>query len=212
MEEGLEILKLAWTQDKASYRGRRYSFDNVEVQPKPLQEPHPPLWYGARSVAGARRAARHRCHLAPIAIDPDMLRVYHQTLEEMGEDPARYHVSGGASIIVTYEDPQRVWERVRPHAIYRWRLYDEMIADAGDPELRPRAAQTAQREYRGNEVIGDPETILRIIEKVREGRSWKGKKFDEMILASLPPGLPIKECMSSYELFAKEVLPVLKKW
>ncbi len=216
MEEGLEILKLAWTQDKVSYHGRRFSFDNVDVQPKPLQKPHPPIWYGARSVVGARRAARHRCHLALASADPQVVSTYYETLEEMGEDPAQYHITGGAGTITcTYEDPEKVWQQIRPHAAYRWGMYDEMMADAGDPLLRLQEdAQAArEREYRGYELIGDPETILRALEMVREARAWKGLKFDTMITACTPPpGLSIKEFISSYELFAKEVLPIIQKW
>src|ERR671933_2825514 len=41
--ETLEILKQAWTEDRFSYRGKYYSFDNVAVTPKPYQKPWPEI-------------------------------------------------------------------------------------------------------------------------------------------------------------------------
>ena len=42
-DEALEIIRLAWTQERFSYRGRFYEVDNLSVVPKPLQRPHPPI-------------------------------------------------------------------------------------------------------------------------------------------------------------------------
>jgi alkanesulfonate monooxygenase SsuD/methylene tetrahydromethanopterin reductase-like flavin-dependent oxidoreductase (luciferase family) len=42
-DEALEIIRLAWTRDRFSYRGAFYEVENVEVVPRPLQRPHPPL-------------------------------------------------------------------------------------------------------------------------------------------------------------------------
>ncbi|PYM14211.1 MAG: hypothetical protein DMD81_18730 [Candidatus Rokuibacteriota bacterium] len=42
-DEALEIIRLAWTQDRFSYHGRFYDVDDVSVVPKPVQKPHPPI-------------------------------------------------------------------------------------------------------------------------------------------------------------------------
>ena len=41
--ESLDIIKTAWTQPVASYRGRYHSFDNFTLVPRPLQQPHPEI-------------------------------------------------------------------------------------------------------------------------------------------------------------------------
>ena len=41
--EALEIIRLAWTRERFSYRGKFYEVDDVAVVPKPLQRPHPPI-------------------------------------------------------------------------------------------------------------------------------------------------------------------------
>src|SRR6266446_1410475 len=42
-DECLEIIRLAWTRERFSYRGRFYEVDNLSVVPKPVQKPHPPI-------------------------------------------------------------------------------------------------------------------------------------------------------------------------
>lgn len=68
--ECLEIYRLAWTQDVLEFHGRFFDFAGVTMDPKPLQQPHPPILYGAVSEAGARRAARLCDGLYPILLDP----------------------------------------------------------------------------------------------------------------------------------------------
>lgn len=46
-EEGIEALKLLWTQDNVTFHGQFHSFDNVTSLPKPVQQPHPPIWIAA---------------------------------------------------------------------------------------------------------------------------------------------------------------------
>jgi alkanesulfonate monooxygenase SsuD/methylene tetrahydromethanopterin reductase-like flavin-dependent oxidoreductase (luciferase family) len=42
-DEALEIIRLAWTRERFSYRGTFYQVENLAVVPKPVQRPHPPL-------------------------------------------------------------------------------------------------------------------------------------------------------------------------
>src|SRR5262245_49230978 len=57
--EGLQVLKALWTQPRATIKGDFWQFENVPMEPKPLQQPHPPLWFGARDPIALKRAVRH---------------------------------------------------------------------------------------------------------------------------------------------------------
>jgi alkanesulfonate monooxygenase SsuD/methylene tetrahydromethanopterin reductase-like flavin-dependent oxidoreductase (luciferase family) len=48
-DEALAIIRLAWTQERFSYRGTFWEVDNLEVVPKPLQRPHPPIRVGVHT-------------------------------------------------------------------------------------------------------------------------------------------------------------------
>ena len=57
-EEGIEVIKRAWTEDRFSFHGKRYTLENVSLQPKPIQQPHPPIWLGGWTMEGVKRAGR----------------------------------------------------------------------------------------------------------------------------------------------------------
>ncbi|MCC6381659.1 MAG: LLM class flavin-dependent oxidoreductase [Dehalococcoidia bacterium] len=55
--EGMEVVRLALSQDEFSFHGKHYHYDHVRVRPRPIQKPYPPLWLlGGTSPLGARRA------------------------------------------------------------------------------------------------------------------------------------------------------------
>jgi probable F420-dependent oxidoreductase len=58
MEEGVQILRQAWTQDRVHFAGKHYRIDGAAVTPRPVQQPHPPIWLGGNAMAGIERAAR----------------------------------------------------------------------------------------------------------------------------------------------------------
>jgi len=55
--ETVDIVLKAWTNQRLSYEGRFYQYEDVEVLPKPLQAPHPPVWMAASSVPAIDWAA-----------------------------------------------------------------------------------------------------------------------------------------------------------
>jgi alkanesulfonate monooxygenase SsuD/methylene tetrahydromethanopterin reductase-like flavin-dependent oxidoreductase (luciferase family) len=56
--EGLAVVLAALTSDRLSFSGERFRFEEVPIQLRPLQQPHPPLWYGLHSPDSADRVAR----------------------------------------------------------------------------------------------------------------------------------------------------------
>jgi alkanesulfonate monooxygenase SsuD/methylene tetrahydromethanopterin reductase-like flavin-dependent oxidoreductase (luciferase family) len=56
--EALALMKQLWTQPSVTFTGRYWSVDGVRPHLQPWQRPHPPLWIGAMSAVGVRRAAR----------------------------------------------------------------------------------------------------------------------------------------------------------
>lgn len=56
--EYLRLWQACWAPGLVSFEGRFFKFSQMHVSPKPLQQPHPPLWIGGASDAALRRAAR----------------------------------------------------------------------------------------------------------------------------------------------------------
>jgi probable F420-dependent oxidoreductase len=55
--EYLRLWQACWAPGAVSFAGRFFSFANMYISPKPLQQTHPPIWVGGSSPAALRRAA-----------------------------------------------------------------------------------------------------------------------------------------------------------
>jgi probable F420-dependent oxidoreductase len=63
-DEAVEVIRKAWTsEDRFSHHGRRWHYEDIVVEPAPVQRPHPPLWLAAGSDGSIRRAAREGYNL-----------------------------------------------------------------------------------------------------------------------------------------------------
>ena len=65
MDEYVAAMKELWTAESPRFAGEWVRFDDVVFEPKPVQTPHPPLWFGGRSLVSLRRAAREGDGWAP---------------------------------------------------------------------------------------------------------------------------------------------------
>lgn len=57
-EEALELMRRIWTEDRVDFHGQHFTLEDGRPHISPIQTPHPPIWMGAHSRAGARRAGR----------------------------------------------------------------------------------------------------------------------------------------------------------
>jgi probable F420-dependent oxidoreductase len=109
--EAIEIYKRAWTERDVSFDGEHYRFADISMDPKPVQEPRPPIIYGGVSDLGARRAARHCDGYYPLFLDPyaEPSRYSHQhdliraELDAIGRDPTTFTMMGAATFHLTDE-------------------------------------------------------------------------------------------------------------
>ena len=57
--EALALMKACWTEPEINFDGRLWKLQGATMEPKPVQKPYPPLWFGGSVPAGMRRAVRH---------------------------------------------------------------------------------------------------------------------------------------------------------
>ena len=95
--EIVEALRILWTQNEAAYRGEIVRFPAVRCEPKPLQQPCPPVLLGAHGAKALERVARTYDGWMPLVQSPDELRqnVAHlRTLtRQRGRDPELLQIS-----------------------------------------------------------------------------------------------------------------------
>ncbi|TDJ46618.1 MAG: LLM class flavin-dependent oxidoreductase, partial [Gammaproteobacteria bacterium] len=56
--ESIRIMKSLWTETKTNIDGEFYTLHNTGMEPKPIQKPHPPLWFGGQHPNALRRAVQ----------------------------------------------------------------------------------------------------------------------------------------------------------
>lgn len=58
-DECLRLIKALWTQERLSFEGRYFNFKDMQASPRPVQQPHPPIWVGGNSPRARRRVAEY---------------------------------------------------------------------------------------------------------------------------------------------------------
>lgn len=57
-EEALEVIRGIWTTDDFSYEGRHFTASGITAHPRPVSDPHPPVWIGGNTAAARRRVVK----------------------------------------------------------------------------------------------------------------------------------------------------------
>jgi probable F420-dependent oxidoreductase len=84
-DEILDILRLCWSEDAASYQGQFYEFSDIRVLPKPA---HPiEIWIGGSGAAAERRARTHGAGFQLIGLKPDTIGAAVSNLRSLRPEP-----------------------------------------------------------------------------------------------------------------------------
>ena len=88
-DEYLEVFKCLWTEDDPEFDGEFVQFRNISFLPKPVQDPHPPIWVGGESAPALRRTARYGDTWYPIGSNPhfplDTIERFSARVARLGE-------------------------------------------------------------------------------------------------------------------------------
>ena len=96
-DEFLEIFKTLWTQAHPEFHGNYYDIEGIQFYPKPVQQPHIPIWVGGHSRPALRRVARYGDCWHTTRQTPDFvaqnLPYLREQAERAGRDPASISIS-----------------------------------------------------------------------------------------------------------------------
>jgi alkanesulfonate monooxygenase SsuD/methylene tetrahydromethanopterin reductase-like flavin-dependent oxidoreductase (luciferase family) len=177
--EGLEVMRALWTAPEASHAGRYWRLEGARMEPKPVQRPHPPLWFGAHAPAAVERAvALGDGFIGAGASSLEGFRavveVLRRALERAGRDPARFPIAKRLYVAVD-EDEGRAGRRLEewfgrfyrdpslaarvaawgPPAKCREAIEAVVAAGAGLVIVNPVYEEEAQLERLAAEALGD---------------------------------------------------------
>jgi probable F420-dependent oxidoreductase len=96
-DEAIAVMKALWLQENPSFAGKYSRFSGMPFSPKPVQQPHIPVWIGGNSRAAIRRAVRLGNGWHPLAVSPATLRAsirdLHQEAQAAGREISELPVS-----------------------------------------------------------------------------------------------------------------------
>ena len=106
--EGLRLMKRLWTDERVTFEGEFFKLQNASMEPKPLQKPHPPLWFGGHHPNALRRAVELGdgfigAGSVSTATFLGEVKLLKSLLEEAGRDPARFPLGKRVYIAVDHD-------------------------------------------------------------------------------------------------------------
>ena len=104
LREAVEVVKLMWTEPDASYEGRYYRVDGAQCDPKPLQDPHPPVWIGGGGEQLTLKVVARHADVSNFGGKPDEIRhkldVLRGHCRDVGRDEAEITRSWSPELLV----------------------------------------------------------------------------------------------------------------
>lgn len=156
--EGVELMKALWTQDRVTFDGEFWQLQDAAMEPKPVQKPYPPLWFGANGERALRRAVQlgdgfFGAGSAPTAKFAEQVQIVRAALAESGRDAADFPIAKRVYIAVD-DNAARALDRINAglERLYGRRVAAiEAAAIAGGPAHC--AAEVAKVSEAGAELI-----------------------------------------------------------
>ena len=115
--EDIEVMKALWTQPSVTFEGQFWQLNDLSLEPKPVQQPHPPLWFGGKHPNSLRRAVKYAdgwmgAGSSSTAQFKESVHHLRQSMEEERRDPATFLISKRVYLAVD-NDKARAERRLR---------------------------------------------------------------------------------------------------
>jgi probable F420-dependent oxidoreductase len=115
--EALTLMQKLWTEENLTFQGKFWQITKGSLLPKPVQKPHPPLWFGAHAPAALKRAVKHGSGFigAGSSSTPDFksqVQIILSALDEAKKDPAGFTI-GKRVYLAVDKDRERAAKRLR---------------------------------------------------------------------------------------------------
>ena len=232
--EAFDVIMTAWTEPMWSYQGEFFQFENCAIWPRPVQQPHPPIWVAARSAESLQWCVKRRIPIAQVYQTTDQIEdtfnYYRQLSREAGWE------AGPEQFILTRhiyvgETDAKARAMVEPALRYFFELWNRGFSEAAgtmsvdQQKVREilnteqsfsyfRAGNRERVNFRplswedldttGFIIAGSPDTVAR---KLKAQMHQVGA---EHFMGMFHIGnLPSAQVIDALDLFHQEVMPAL---
>ncbi len=172
-EEAMQVIRAAFAADgRFSHHGKRWHYDNAVIEPKPLQQPHPPLWHAAGRPESLKYTAEQGYNLfldqfQTVDVILERLAIYQQAIADCGREYDPLGVAVARALHITRNDEEReaaIVERMKMldamNQYGRSRDGTQKSSMVSDDNLRIASEESA--------LMGTPDDIIARLLRMRE--------------------------------------------
>ena len=213
LTEGVDIINKCFTEESFSYDGKYWQLEDIELSPRSIQQPNPPIWVAAMAENSVRRVARLGYHLAGSG-GADLQRYYDDELVKLGKRVEDHHIAQLRAVYIA-ETRKQAWDDCEQHLYYMMSLYDRRYKEADDmkwgaavmsaPEVPPIGQLRNAKDlsfFQAPLIIGTPDDAIAEIE-----RYTAETRCTHLCMWMQMAGMPTAKARNSMALFAREVMP-----
>ena len=202
--EGLQVVKASWADENVSHKGQYYDIQDLAVEPKPIQKPHPPIYIAANSVDTFPIVGElgHNILVTPLIIGTqgvvENLSVYRNSLVDNGHNIDDVKIIPTLAACVS--DNRNKARELLGATIDNYLN----VLKSGQSRRSSRAQElTAESILNDYAIVGDPKECIDRIEELKESMGCQGVLFWQNIGGLVPH----EDLKPSMELFSNKVLP-----
>jgi alkanesulfonate monooxygenase SsuD/methylene tetrahydromethanopterin reductase-like flavin-dependent oxidoreductase (luciferase family) len=205
--EAYHVIMQALAQDEVNFNGMHYRFADVPISLKPLQRPHPPLWYAVPVPEGAAWPAQNAINIVcggPLSRVREITDRYRAEWAAAGRAPETLPLLGINRFVVAADSDaeamalgRRAWPIFYRRFMTLWKLHGTQPRYARIPEDFDTMVQN------GGAIAGSPATLR---DQVKRMVDASGTNY---FIGQFSFGdLSHEEVLHSAGIFAREVLPM----
>jgi alkanesulfonate monooxygenase SsuD/methylene tetrahydromethanopterin reductase-like flavin-dependent oxidoreductase (luciferase family) len=209
--EAFVVLMRAFKEDVLNFDGTFFKYRDYLVQARSVQQPHPPIWYGApnaEAIVWGVAQGINVVSLGPAIRAKEISDRYRKEWADLGRRPATLPRIGVTRHIVVAETDAEA-ERVAQRAYAPWReaiayLWTHTGADFVLKDIYPKSF--AQLAGIGHGIAGSPSTVRAYLDRL-ERETGVNYVLGQMIFGDMS----FDEAATSIRLFGREVMPAFAK-
>jgi len=211
-DEAFKCIMHGLHNETLSFEGKYYKYEDVPMLLKPLQTPHPELWYGVQHPDSTAWAAANDVNIVTLALNEGARQVtdrYRKEWRALGKSETDIPLMGVSRHIVVAETDKIAKDRAR-RAYARWvASFEKLWKDRGTSvrELVPAIGALFptswdELEAIGNGCAGTPETVRRYVQN-----EVAATGINYIVSWFAFGDLSVGEAVESANLFSRHVMP-----
>ena len=208
--ESIQLIERLFKEEKVTFDGKFFQTNEARLSPKPVQQPCPPIWIGARGPKAITKAAELGYHLMA-TIGPDPAPVYIDSLENAGRNPSEYKIAQ-LRMVYCAESEDQAWDECQDHLFHLLEFYQDILSEANDAEGDDAPLPVTKPEDIRQSILAD-HFMVGTPEQVSDKLSQFQKDFSctDLIMGTQFPGLDPDKGTKALSMFAETVMPKFQK-